>query len=71
MKYPNRLRTACSFLVLAACFVMQMHESRANVCQEGLGIPPFLSSGADPNLLLLLDNSGSMLDMANVEEVGE
>jgi len=36
----------------------------ADVCSQGVGIPPFLTAGADPNLLLLLDNSGSMLDMA-------
>ncbi|MCI5157205.1 MAG: hypothetical protein D3906_01985, partial [Candidatus Electrothrix sp. AUS1_2] len=36
----------------------------ADVCGEGLGIPPFLSSGARPNLLMVLDNSGSMLDAA-------
>ena len=36
----------------------------ADVCNEGIGIPPFLSSGTKPNLLMVLDNSGSMLDMA-------
>ncbi|WLE97788.1 MAG: hypothetical protein QTN59_02900 [Candidatus Electrothrix communis] len=36
----------------------------ANVCSQGVGIPPFLSSGAKPNLLMVLDNSGSMLDSA-------
>ena len=39
-----------------------------DVCSAGTGIPPFLASGADPNLLLVLDNSGSMLDMAYVDE---
>jgi len=34
------------------------------VCGAGTGVPPFLSSGLDPNLLLVLDNSGSMLDSA-------
>ena len=34
----------------------------ANVA--GLGEPPFLSYGVDPNLLMVIDNSGSMLDMA-------
>ena len=36
----------------------------ADVCSQGIGIPPFLSSGARPNLLMVLDNSGSMLDAA-------
>lgn len=39
-------------------------------CSQGTGIPPFLSSGTDANLLLLLDNSASMLDMAYVETIG-
>jgi type IV pilus assembly protein PilY1 len=38
--------------------------SFSNVCNEGIGLPPFLSSGTKPNLLMVLDNSGSMLDMA-------
>ncbi|WP_420209435.1 hypothetical protein [Candidatus Electronema sp. JC] len=40
----------------------------ADVCGEGVGIPPFLSSGAKPNLLMVLDNSGSMLDAAYSQE---
>jgi type IV pilus assembly protein PilY1 len=36
----------------------------ANVCSQGTGVPPFLSSGAKPNLLMVIDNSGSMLDAA-------
>ena len=37
----------------------------------GVAQPPFLAMGAKSNLLLLLDNSASMLDMAYVAEVGE
>ncbi|MCW5211888.1 hypothetical protein VU04_03140 [Desulfobulbus sp. TB] len=40
----------------------------AGACGEGTGMPPFLSGGAEPNLLMLLDNSGSMLDPAYVKE---
>uniref|UniRef100_UPI004055C0EE PilC/PilY family type IV pilus protein n=1 Tax=Candidatus Electronema sp. TaxID=2698783 RepID=UPI004055C0EE len=40
----------------------------ADVCNQGIGIPPFLSSGAKPNLLMVLDNSGSMLDAAYSKE---
>ncbi|WP_136795720.1 pilus assembly protein [Desulfosediminicola ganghwensis] len=39
----------------------------AAVCGEGTGEPPFLASGSDANLLILIDNSGSMLDMAYVD----
>ena len=51
-----------AFLIVSTClFAVSV---RANVCSQGTGIPPFLSSGTKPNLLMLLDNSGSMLDMA-------
>ena len=36
-------------------------------CGNDVAVPPFLASGVDPNLLLLIDNSGSMIDMAYVE----
>jgi type IV pilus assembly protein PilY1 len=37
-------------------------------CSDGVAVPPFLSSGVDPNLLLLIDNSGSMYDPAYVKD---
>ncbi|MCI5136220.1 MAG: hypothetical protein D3920_14395, partial [Candidatus Electrothrix sp. AW2] len=40
----------------------------AGACGEGTGMPPFLSGGAEPNLLMLIDNSGSMLDPAYVKD---
>lgn len=40
----------------------------SDVCSEGTGTPPFLSAGTDPNLLIVIDNSGSMLDMAYIDE---
>ena len=39
----------------------------SDVCSRGLGQPPFLSFGVNSNLLMMLDNSGSMLDMAYVD----
>ena len=54
-------------IALFICMVLPSF-SRANVCSEGLGLPPFLDAGADPNLLLAIDNSGSMLDMAYTDE---
>ncbi|EKD35595.1 MAG: hypothetical protein ACD_75C01850G0006 [uncultured bacterium] len=35
-----------------------------DVCSTGISEPPFLSFGVKSNLLLAIDNSGSMLDMA-------
>ncbi|MCI5210161.1 MAG: hypothetical protein D3910_15505 [Candidatus Electrothrix sp. ATG2] len=39
----------------------------SQVCGKGVAVPPFLSSGASANLMMVLDNSGSMLDMAYVD----
>ena len=46
----------------AAVAATHVAESR------GISEPPFLSYGVKSNLLLLLDNSGSMLDMAYVDK---
>jgi len=59
--------------IIFGCFLAsllllpQTRPATADVCSEGTGIPPFLSSATDPNLLLVLDNSGSMLDPAYVD----
>lgn len=66
-----------SYLLSATLFgfyFLASHSAIAangTVCPSGTGVPPFLSAGADPNLLLILDNSGSMLDMAYVENIDE
>lgn len=39
----------------------------ANTCSSGLAEPPFLSYGVNSNLLMLIDNSGSMLDMGYID----
>ncbi|MCI5222100.1 MAG: hypothetical protein D3924_05370, partial [Candidatus Electrothrix sp. AR4] len=53
-----------SIYLLAGAAILSPTVGLADVCGEGIGIPPFLSSGAKPNLLMVLDNSGSMLDAA-------
>jgi len=40
-----------------------------DTCATGVAIPPFLAAGVDPNLLLVIDNSASMLDLAYVDSV--
>ena len=36
-------------------------------CGAGVAVPPFLAAGVDPNLLLMIDNSASMNDLAYVK----
>ena len=57
-----------ALLFVVLCGPVGPASAADDVCSAGTGIPPFLASGADPNLLLVLDNSGSMLDMAYVDE---
>ncbi|MHB1349582.1 MAG: PilC/PilY family type IV pilus protein [Desulfobulbaceae bacterium] len=45
-------------------------QAAMSTCSEGIGEPPFLSFGVKSNLLIVLDNSGSMYDPAYVETAG-
>lgn len=54
------------------CFLsFSAGAASASVCSEGTGVPPFLQGGADPNLLLMIDNSGSMLDLAYTDPAAQ
>ncbi|MGR0480902.1 MAG: pilus assembly protein [Candidatus Electronema sp. V4] len=62
-------RTALFFLTGVSLLAgASFAAETADVCGQGQGIPPFLTSGAKPNLLMVLDNSGSMLDGAYSKE---
>lgn len=72
MNLAGKFHTTLALAALLAAATISMPLSvYANVCSEGTGLPPFLSAGTDPNLLLVLDNSGSMLELAYVESVDE
>lgn len=43
-------------------------QSLANICTTGVAVPPFLGTGVDPNLMMVVDNSASMYDLAYVED---
>ena len=71
MKNPNKYSSITVFflmlLFLFCAFVPVKAYSQVDPCMEGLAVPPFLGEGFDPDLLLLIDNSGSMLDLAYVD----
>ncbi|MCJ7600427.1 MAG: hypothetical protein MUO63_02870, partial [Desulfobulbaceae bacterium] len=48
--------------------LLPSYASAIDVCSLGTGEPPFLSYGVRSNLLLLFDNSGSMLDLAYIDD---
>ncbi|MCI5207542.1 MAG: hypothetical protein D3910_01835, partial [Candidatus Electrothrix sp. ATG2] len=60
----KKILRATAYSLVGAALLLPQAGLAVDVCTEGLGIPPFLSSGAKPNLLMVLDNSGSMLDAA-------
>lgn len=63
-KKTTNQSAALAAVMLLAGFCSSQTPAHADVCSSGTGLPPFLSSGAAPNLLLVIDNSGSMLDPA-------
>lgn len=59
---------AALFCLIAAATQAPVHVW-AN-CTNGVKIPAFLASGIDPNLLLIIDNSASMNDLAYIGTQG-
>ena len=70
MRWRHKSLVSCAALLSAcAClFAFSGQAAATDVCSAGTGLPPFLGSGADPNLLLAIDNSGSMLDLAYIDQ---
>jgi len=58
----------CVFALMSLCIAVTESYADPSVCESGVGEPPFLSFGVDPNVLLMIDNSGSMLDPAYIQE---
>jgi len=57
----------CVFALMSLCLAVTESYADPTVCESGVGEPPFLSYGVDPNVLLMIDNSGSMLDPAYIQ----
>jgi type IV pilus assembly protein PilY1 len=62
---PLLANALASAVLLCMCWLFPTAGS-GQVCGKGVGVPPFLSSGSSANLMMVLDNSGSMLDLAYV-----
>ena len=65
-KYNPIIAFSLIFLFLFCALVPVKAYSQAE-CAKGIAVPPFLGEGLDPDLLLIIDNSGSMLDLAYVD----
>ena len=60
MTYVSYVATS----VLAIWFASGIEETRAQAMADYTAMPPFIATAVPPNVLLLMDNSGSMLNSA-------
>lgn len=71
MRTSIRIHQTCCLLALLWICIVPINAA-ATDCGEcnpqDTAVPPFLSSGANPNLLMIIDNSASMLDPAYVDD---
>jgi type IV pilus assembly protein PilY1 len=65
--YHHALRGGFFILLILCMLPLDASATNCN-CKEDWAIPPFLSESVNPNLLLLIDNSASMLDLAYVSD---
>lgn len=65
-------KTACAFLLLALFALLLPGQAAAGYCDSTNPdkVPPFLTPGVDPNMLMIIDNSASMYDLAYIDDAG-
>ncbi len=64
-----RSRYIYVFLIIMASVSMYApQQTIAQNMEDYTAYPPFIASNADPNLLLIIDNSASMYDLAYIDE---
>ncbi|MFH7320899.1 pilus assembly protein [Desulfurivibrio sp. D14AmB] len=63
------IKTACAIFILTL-FGLLPSLAAAGYCDSTNPdkVPPFLTPGVDPNMLLIIDNSASMYDLAYIED---
>ncbi|UCF92652.1 MAG: hypothetical protein JSW39_00405 [Desulfobacterales bacterium] len=66
MKYRWKHMSALLSLLLWVALHVINPTAVYSDCANGAAVPPFLAAGVDPNLLLMIDNSASMYDLAYV-----
>ena len=73
MLFPKKYFSFIFIILASVAFtgLIPLDAFGTNTCTSGVADPPFLAEGVDPNLLLMIDNSGSMLDLAYVETDSE
>ncbi|HDQ72229.1 MAG TPA: hypothetical protein ENN19_09045, partial [Chloroflexi bacterium] len=66
------MKAACTIFLLTLFALLPPSQATAGYCDSTNPdkVPPFLTPGVDPNMLLVIDNSSSMYDLAYLEEAG-
>lgn len=71
MKRPKRLSVKVTEVIaVLLLFSVMITGVVYGYCSNGVKIPAFLASGVAPNLLLMIDNSASMYDLAYIGNQG-
>jgi len=68
-KYASALLSVLLLFSFSGLYPRRAYGT-AGYCSSNTAEPPFLAMGEDPNLLLVIDNSASMYDLAYVEGQG-
>jgi type IV pilus assembly protein PilY1 len=67
MKYSFKPALALIMVVVWLAYSVITPAVVYSTCGTGVAVPPFLAAGVEPNLLLMIDNSASMYDLAYVK----
>jgi type IV pilus assembly protein PilY1 len=67
MKYVWKYKATLLAVILLVAWGLTRPAALHSSCTAGVAVPPFLAAGLDPNLLLMIDNSASMYDLAYVQ----
>ena len=67
MKTGGKYNIALLAILFWVAMSLNQPTAANSTCATGAAVPPFLAAGLDPNLLLMIDNSASMYDLAYVK----
>ncbi|MBW1899828.1 MAG: hypothetical protein JRI61_12345, partial [Deltaproteobacteria bacterium] len=68
MQEFKKIISAFVILIIVLFFSSPCPEAFGGTCASGVAVPPFLGSSSTPNLLIMIDNSASMYDLAYINE---
>ncbi len=72
MIYRRRIIRIATLIYMVLVLLFTIGKAQALICDSKNPdeIPPFITRGVDPNLLMIIDNSASMYDLAYIADAG-